>query len=120
MKRCWKTKPNSLRLTQFPDRLRLTITDDGRDIRGGADSHCFVTEGYLGLAGMRERAAMIGGRLEIQSPVDYGMVVTLEIPGGSELVSVITVSSVERLGLEVGKEAYAMIKASNVMIAVED
>ena len=47
-------------------------------------------------------------------------VVTLEIPGGAELVSVITVSSVERLGLKVGKEAYAMIKASNVMIAVED
>ena len=47
-------------------------------------------------------------------------VVTLEIAGGHELVSVITISSVERLGLEVGKEAYAMIKASNVMIAVDD
>jgi molybdopterin-binding protein len=47
-------------------------------------------------------------------------VVTLEIAGGEELVSVITISSVERLGLEVGKEAYAMIKASNVMIAVDD
>jgi molybdopterin-binding protein len=47
-------------------------------------------------------------------------VVTLEIAGGDELVSVITISSVKRLGLEVGKEAYAMIKASNVMIAVDD
>jgi molybdopterin-binding protein len=47
-------------------------------------------------------------------------VVTLEIPGDAELVSVITVASVERLGLKVGKEAYAMIKASNVMIAVDD
>ena len=47
-------------------------------------------------------------------------VVTLEIAGGKELVSVITISSVKRLGLEVGKEAYAMIKASNVMIAVDD
>ena len=47
-------------------------------------------------------------------------VVTLEIAGGEKLVSVITISSVERLGLEVGKEAYAMIKASNVMIAVDD
>jgi molybdopterin-binding protein len=47
-------------------------------------------------------------------------VVTLEIAGGEELVSVITISSVKRLGLEVGKEAYAMIKASNVMIAVDD
>lgn len=47
-------------------------------------------------------------------------VVTLEIAGGEELVSVITVASVERLGLAVGKQAYAMIKASNVMIAVDD
>lgn len=47
-------------------------------------------------------------------------VVTLETAGGEELVSVITISSVKRLGLEVGKEAYAMIKASNVMIAVDD
>jgi len=47
-------------------------------------------------------------------------VVTLEIAGGEELVSVITISSVERLGLKVGEEAYAMIKASNVMIAVDD
>ena len=47
-------------------------------------------------------------------------VVTLETSGGEELVSVITISSVKRLGLEVGKEAYAMIKASNVMIAVDD
>jgi len=38
---------------------------------------------------------------------------------GVEIVSIITNSSVQTLGLEVGKEAYAIIKASNVMIAVE-
>jgi molybdopterin-binding protein len=40
--------------------------------------------------------------------------------GGEEVVSVITKESVESLKLEVGKEAYAVIKASNVMIAVDD
>lgn len=45
--------------------------------------------------------------------------VVIELPGGIEVVSIITKSSVERLGLKVGGEAYAVIKASNVMVMVE-
>lgn len=70
----------AVRLTQYPDRLRMTITDDGRGIPDGADLHRFVAEGHLGLAGMRERATMIGGHLDIQSAPDYGTVVILEVP----------------------------------------
>jgi molybdopterin-binding protein len=45
--------------------------------------------------------------------------VIIELPGGSQLVSIITNSSVENLGLEEGKQAYAVIKASNIMVAVD-
>ncbi|PKO05081.1 MAG: transporter [Chloroflexi bacterium HGW-Chloroflexi-3] len=45
--------------------------------------------------------------------------VILELPGGAQVVSIITNSSVETLGLVEGKDAYAVIKASNVMIAVD-
>jgi len=45
--------------------------------------------------------------------------VVIELPGGTEIVSVITKSSAERLGLAPGVEAYAVIKASNVMVAIE-
>jgi molybdopterin-binding protein len=45
--------------------------------------------------------------------------VTLTLPNGLEIVSIITNGSVERLGLKVGQEAYAVIKASSVMIAVD-
>jgi len=45
--------------------------------------------------------------------------VTIELPGGTQLVSIITNSSVENLDLTEGKEAYAIIKASNVMVGVE-
>jgi molybdopterin-binding protein len=45
--------------------------------------------------------------------------ILLEISKGVEIVSIITKSSVERLQLAEGKEAYAVIKASNVMIATE-
>jgi molybdopterin-binding protein len=45
--------------------------------------------------------------------------VIIELPGGAQIVSVITNSSVENLGLKKGREAYAVIKASDVMIAVD-
>ncbi len=45
--------------------------------------------------------------------------VTLELPGGAQVVSIITKESAENLGLAPGKQAYAVIKASNVMIGVE-
>ncbi len=41
------------------------------------------------------------------------------LPGGMEIVSVITKSSVKSLGLKPGKEVYAVIKASNVMVAID-
>ena len=45
--------------------------------------------------------------------------VILELPGGTQIVSIITISSVENLGIKEGKEAYVVIKASNVMVAVD-
>ena len=70
----------AVRLTQYPDRLRLTVTDDGRGIAGGVDPARFVAQGHFGLAGMRERAAMIGAKLDVQTAIDYGTVVVLELP----------------------------------------
>jgi len=45
--------------------------------------------------------------------------ITLELPGEQQVVSIITKASAERLGLKEGMEAYAVIKASEVMIAVD-
>ena len=45
--------------------------------------------------------------------------VILELAGGATIVSVITNSSVDQLALVEGKDAYAVIKASNVMVAVD-
>lgn len=43
--------------------------------------------------------------------------VTLQLPGGTELVATVTRESLENLGLEIGSEALAMVKSSSVMIA---
>ena len=45
--------------------------------------------------------------------------ITLELPDGIQIVSIITNNSAENLELKAGKEAYAVIKASNVMVAVD-
>lgn len=46
--------------------------------------------------------------------------IVIELPGGQELVSVITKASAESLGLEPGKEVYAVVKASNVLLALDE
>ncbi|HEY7424596.1 MAG TPA: TOBE domain-containing protein [Gemmataceae bacterium] len=54
--------------------------------------------------------------------VNHGAVnseVRVELPGGQEIVSVVTKTSAEQLGLTVGKEVYAIIKASNVLLALD-
>ncbi len=45
--------------------------------------------------------------------------ITLEVAPGVEVVSIITKTSVQSLGLVEGKDAFAVIKASSVMIGVE-
>ncbi len=47
-------------------------------------------------------------------------VVTIELPGEIEIASVITQASCFNLDLQVGKPAYAVIKAPNVMVAVNE
>ncbi|MDZ4252692.1 MAG: PAS domain S-box protein [Sulfuritalea sp.] len=51
----------SLRIDEVEDGIRLTIEDNGRGIADAKDKKTF------GLLGMRERVAMLGGRLEIHS-----------------------------------------------------
>mgnify|MGYP003288516033 CR=1 FL=1 len=51
--------------------------------------------------------------------VEHGAVnseVTIELPGGIELVSIITKHSAEQLKIAAGREVYAVIKATDVMI----
>lgn len=45
--------------------------------------------------------------------------VKIDIGGGNVISSVITMTSIKELGLAVGKEAYAVVKASSVMVGVD-
>lgn len=45
--------------------------------------------------------------------------VVIELPGGQEIVSVITKGSCENLGLSKGKSVCAIVKASSIIVAVD-
>lgn len=62
---------------------------------------------------------VLKGKVKQVKPGMVNTEVIVELPGGISVVSVITKESAENLGLTKGKEVYAIIKASNVMIAVD-
>uniref|UniRef100_B8HS09 TOBE domain protein n=1 Tax=Cyanothece sp. (strain PCC 7425 / ATCC 29141) TaxID=395961 RepID=B8HS09_CYAP4 len=45
--------------------------------------------------------------------------VVVEVAPGVEVTAIITKTSAENLGLAIGKEVYALIKSSDVMIAID-
>jgi molybdopterin-binding protein len=63
---------------------------------------------------------VLKGRVKKVTPGAVNSEITIELPGGLEVVSIITKASAENLGLKAGKDAYAIIKASNVLIGVDE
>jgi PAS domain S-box-containing protein len=63
-------------LTQSGDSVTLEVRDNGRGIR----QEELVDPDSLGLLGMKERAALMGGRVEIRGTAGMGTTVTLTIP----------------------------------------
>lgn len=62
---------------------------------------------------------VLKGKIKKIGPGAVNSEVIITISSGQEIVSVITKKSVPSLGLKEGKEVYAVIKASNVMIAID-
>ena len=61
----------------------------------------------------------LAGTIKSVTPGAVNSEVVIELSSGVELVSVITNASAQRLGLRAGANAYAVIKASDVMIGVD-
>jgi two-component system sensor histidine kinase DegS len=62
------------------DKAVLTIKDEGKGFKLPERMEELTVAGKLGLAGMQERAQLIGGRLGLQSAPRKGTTVTLEVP----------------------------------------
>lgn len=59
------------------------------------------------------------GVVKSMTPGAINCEVLIELAPGVEIVAQISSASVERLGLKPGGEAYAVIKADSVMVAVD-
>ena len=62
---------------------------------------------------------VLKGKVKKVTPGAVNSEIIVEVTGGVEMVSIITKSSAERLGLKPGKDVYAIVKASSVMIGVD-
>jgi NO-binding membrane sensor protein with MHYT domain/two-component sensor histidine kinase len=58
------------------EQLRVIIDDDGR----GLDRDAAMTQGQLGLVGIRERLALIGGTLSIEAASPTGTTIIITVP----------------------------------------
>ena len=63
-------------LTRSPRAVTAIVEDDGRGIDPGRES----TGTGLGLAGMRERLALLDGKLRIESDRGSGTTIVAEVP----------------------------------------
>jgi two-component system, NarL family, sensor histidine kinase DegS len=62
------------------DRVVLTIKDNGKGFKSPDRVEDLAAVGKLGLAGMQERAHLVGGALTIESELSKGTTVSVEIP----------------------------------------
>ena len=60
-----------------------------------------------------------GTIVEIQPGAVNG-IVKIDIGGGNVISSTISMNAIKDLGLKVGGNAYAVVKATSVMVAVDD
>jgi signal transduction histidine kinase len=65
----------SIVVTMWEGAVRTVIEDDGSGFAVGE-----VRDGALGLVGMRERVALLGGRFEVVSTASSGTVLLIELP----------------------------------------
>jgi molybdopterin-binding protein len=62
---------------------------------------------------------VLKGKIKKITPGAVNSEIIIEVVGSVEMVSIITKSSAERLGLKPGKDVYAIVKASSVMIGID-
>jgi two-component system sensor histidine kinase DegS len=67
----------TIEITATPQRLYMTVRDDGK---GFAITKTRGKTRSLGIASMRERTELLGGRLKIKSEIDRGTMVSLDVP----------------------------------------
>ena len=70
----------AIRVAYAPDGVRVTVRDDGQGFTPD-QAQARAQAGHLGLIGLRERVALAGGELEVDSEPGRGTAVVFALPG---------------------------------------
>jgi signal transduction histidine kinase len=63
--------------------VALEVRDDGRGLPPGSEPRALERAGHMGLAGMRERIAALGGRVDLQSRPGNGLTLSVYLPSAA-------------------------------------
>lgn len=67
---------------EFNDKsTQITVSDNGKGFKLAGKVGDLAKQGKLGLAGMQERAQLVGGTISVQSEPGKGTTITVEAPG---------------------------------------
>lgn len=69
-----------IRLDRYSDAVGLAVVDDGRGFDPEATLQLYAKSNQLGLFGMRERVALLGGTMDVDSRIGGGTTVSVHIP----------------------------------------
>jgi signal transduction histidine kinase len=72
----------TVKLSVEPAAVRLSIADNGRGFVMPESTTRLAARGRLGLAGLQERATLVGGECRIASAPGKGTRITVRLPGG--------------------------------------
>ena len=97
-----------------------SIKELGLEVGKEAIAVIKATEVMIGLGEMKLSARnKFAGTVKSINRGAVNAIVTLDALGGNTISSTISLAAVDELGLEEGKEAVAVIKATSVMVAVD-
>ncbi len=67
--------------------ITLEVRDDGRGLPPGSEPQTFESTGHMGLVGMRERIAALGGRVDLESRPGNGLTLCVYLPAATGAAS---------------------------------
>jgi signal transduction histidine kinase len=79
-----KDAPVQVRVESRGNTVRLVISDAGPGFDAASGIELAELSGHLGLAGMRERIAAVGGELRVRSTPSAGVTIEIEVPHAEE------------------------------------
>ncbi len=115
--------PRTSRGKQLVENFRIVDREHRRFVEQLGQQAVGITDDYLLLRRMSMRTSarnQFFGKVTLVKPGAVNDEIELEVVGGQKIVAIVTHESAKSLGLQVGAEAFALIKSSSIIIVTDD